>query len=319
MKIIICTTVGMLISVSFPCQNPIFTGGGGDGWSVNGYLQSESNIFKGGSADGWTFASYQQLESNIFGGGVNDGWASNYTSAQLEVNCIVPTSPIITGNTELCYGQSAIFTVSAGNTDDTTNYIWTGPNNFIAEGISIGSISTAGTYTCVISNSDTCSVSVNIVLVVHPLPPAPVVMQNGNILQSSASSGNQWYLNGNPISGETGDSYIPTESGNYHVVVTDENGCENVSEQFIITEIENLKVNSFVSVYPNPFNSTLYIRNLSGGNPQVILINPLGQTIMQIQIESQTTQLDLSELSNGMYFLRVDSVSGRQLFKVQKQ
>jgi hypothetical protein len=43
-------------------------------------------------------------------------------------------------------------------------------------------------------------------------------------LTSSSASGNQWYLNGNPIGGATAQTYIATASGNYTVTVTS-SGC----------------------------------------------------------------------------------------------
>src|SRR6202521_3359997 len=43
-------------------------------------------------------------------------------------------------------------------------------------------------------------------------------------LTSSSASGNQWYLNGNPIGGATNQTYIATASGNYSLEVTG-SGC----------------------------------------------------------------------------------------------
>jgi len=147
-------------------------------------------------------------------------------------------------------------------------------------------------------------------LIVHPLPPAPDITENGGALQSSAggalqssaSSGNQWYFNGNPIVGATGTSYSPSISGNYYVMVTDENGCESVSGVFNYTVIgiEDTEVQNVISVFPNPFNSTLYIQNLSVGNHQVVLMNALGQTLMRTQISTTTAQIDLGQLAAGV-------------------
>ena len=33
----------------------------------------------------------------------------------------------------------------------------------------------------------------------------------------------QWYKNGMPLSGETGESYTPTEAGKYYVIATNTN------------------------------------------------------------------------------------------------
>src|SRR5690606_21668939 len=47
--------------------------------------------------------------------------------------------------------------------------------------------------------------------------PTPVVTRQGLNLQSSVADGNQWYLNGFPIPGATGQTITPTESGDYSV------------------------------------------------------------------------------------------------------
>ncbi len=58
-------------------NNPIFTGGPGDGWATDGYQQEANNIFSGGAGDGWASNGYQQSENNIFTGGSGDGWAND--------------------------------------------------------------------------------------------------------------------------------------------------------------------------------------------------------------------------------------------------
>lgn len=77
-----------LLCAVFNCaaqNNPIFSGGPGDGWASNNHLQQEANnIFTGGSGDGWASNNYQQPESNIFLGGAGDGWAKDMASIQLE-------------------------------------------------------------------------------------------------------------------------------------------------------------------------------------------------------------------------------------------
>jgi len=63
----------------------------------------------------------------------------------------------------------------------------------------------------------------------------PTIMANGPTtfcsggsvtLTSSEATGNQWYLAGNPIGGETNQTYIATASGSYTVVVS-ANGCSS--------------------------------------------------------------------------------------------
>src|SRR5207244_527282 len=68
---------------------------------------------------------------------------------------------------------------------------------------------------------------------VNPIPATPTITPGGPTtfcnggsvtLTSSSASSNQWYLNGNPIGGATGQGYIATAAGNYTDIVTT-NGC----------------------------------------------------------------------------------------------
>lgn len=56
-------------------NNPIFTGGNGDGWNRTAFATAGNNIFTGGSGDGWNVAAYAQASINLFNGGNGDGWA----------------------------------------------------------------------------------------------------------------------------------------------------------------------------------------------------------------------------------------------------
>lgn len=60
----------------------------------------------------------------------------------------------------------------------------------------------------------------------------PLITLNGNQLQSSNLNGNQWYLNNTLLSGETGQFITPSQSGNYKVKYTSNEGCEIFSDEF---------------------------------------------------------------------------------------
>jgi membrane carboxypeptidase/penicillin-binding protein PbpC len=76
--------------------------------------------------------------------------------------------------------------------------------------------------------------SPSISITVKPIPPAPIITASGTATflrqrqrhpeTRSSASGNQWFLNGNPIAGATNQTYIANASGDYTVTVTD-SGC----------------------------------------------------------------------------------------------
>src|SRR6185503_16267205 len=82
------------------------------------------------------------------------------------------------------------------------------------------------------SASATAVLTVNVFAIDTPTvtPGGPTTFCAGGsvTLNSSGSTGNQWYLNGNPIGGATNQAYIATASGDY--TVTDMvNGCTSTS------------------------------------------------------------------------------------------
>ncbi len=83
----------------------------------------------------------------------------------------------------------------------------------------------------------------------------PVITVNGIQLSSNATAGNQWLLNGLPVSGATGMTYTPSQTGNYSVR-GNVSGCgELVSDEvrITITALEDILPATETSrFYPNP-------------------------------------------------------------------
>jgi hypothetical protein len=72
----------------------------------------------------------------------------------------------------------------------------------------------------------------------------------------------------------------------------------------LTTGIENtIETNTKIELYPNPFSNKINLTNTTG-KEIFTLINYFGQVIWTgINIEQQ----NFSYLSNGLYFLRIDS------------
>jgi Carboxypeptidase regulatory-like domain/Putative Ig domain/FG-GAP-like repeat/Ig-like domain CHU_C associated len=148
----------------------------------------------------------------------------------------IPPTPTITpgGPTTFCDGGSVTLTSSSvsGNQWYQGGTAITGATNqtYIA--------TTSGDYTVkVTSVGCTSAPSAVTTVTVNPIPATPTITPGGPTtfceggsvtLTSSSASGNQWYLNGNPIGGATNQMYSATASGNYTVVVTSL-GCSSAS------------------------------------------------------------------------------------------
>src|SRR6185295_18213773 len=93
------------------------------------------------------------------------------------------------------------------------------------------------TLTLTVTAPNGCIASSSAPVTINPIPATPTITPGGPTtfctggsvtLTSSTASGNQWYLNGNPIGGETNQTYVATASGNYTVLVTT-NGCASAA------------------------------------------------------------------------------------------
>jgi PKD repeat protein len=152
-------------------------------------------------------------------------------------------------------------------------------------------------------------------ITVFPTPPAQGILQNGDTLfANTGASLYQWYYNGTLINGATNYFYVATQSGNFSVIATDENGCE--VEAVINNVIAGLpatlsKGEGVAWLYPNPADDKIEIRNLNPNTETFFFIyNAIGEVVqlpttipIAIGSEPPTCSLDVSNLSTGIYWL----------------
>ena len=143
------------------------------------------------------------------------------------------------------------------------------------------------------------------------------VDQNDTVLTANASGPTisyQWIdcNNGDsPISGATNQSFTADENGDYAVIITDSR-C-GVSDTSICYSINTLSIEDNSSLelklYPNPIEDVL---NIELGNSydkvDVKIYSLTGQMVKSTQLNNGLNfKINLSELSSGLYILKIDS------------
>lgn len=142
---------------------------------------------------------------------------------------------------------------------------------------------------------------------------APVITQAGNVLTSSTAAGNQWYLNGNPVTGATGQAYTATSSGVYKSVLGN-SGCALSSNEInvSVTGIVDLNGTGIALIAsPNPNKGQFFLQfELKGKDDLIIsLINTIGQEVYKNRLPAFTgkfsQQINTGQTSSGMYVLKI--------------
>ncbi|MCX6229989.1 MAG: M6 family metalloprotease domain-containing protein [Bacteroidetes bacterium] len=242
-------------------------------------------------------------------------------------NYIAPLAAgAISGDTNVCVGENNV-TFIVPTITYATNYTWTYPNgangysNTNGININFGNNAVSGYITVTGSNpagsSNTASIYVN----VNPIPPTPVVTQNGNMLISSSTIGNEWFdQSTGPIS--TDANFIPNQSGNYYVVVN-VNGCESAPSNIITVNITGIKENSenpfAVHIYPNPSsgNTTLTYTLDKSEIVSFSLTDITGHEIYKTNSQNQNKgehqfNINAAQLSAGLYIYKLQIGSSLQ-------
>lgn len=130
-------------------------------------------------------------------------------------------------------------------------------------------------------------------------------------LTSSASSGNQWYLNGDAISGAVDSELVAMESGAYTVTSTVDDCLSAHSPEFIpvITgDLGSILANDAILLYPNPTVDRIVI-DLAGFDPSqpiAIFMLDFASRIRETLHTRQTSlSFDVSDYPDGVYLIKV--------------
>ena len=168
-----------------------------------------------------------------------------------------------------------------------------------------------GMYTNVYTDVNGCDSTVTLDLTINDGPNDATVTPIGDTLTVTVTTGTAPYTY-EWNTGETTQTIIPDSSGTYYCIVTDTNGCEDLSNQYTYTttDISEIFVNNFL-VYPNPTRGILNIEFdiLDNKKSSLSIVNILGEVVCNENIENKTskysTKIDLSNYSNGIYFVKI--------------
>jgi hypothetical protein len=251
------------------------------------------------------------------------------------VNAFPGAAGSITGPPDVCDGATGV-NFSVTPIPDALSYVWSVPagatitagNNTpditvdFSAGTNPGIVTVYGTNAC---GDGTISPTFNVT--VNPIPPTPVVTENGQDLLSDAPAGNQWYYNGTAIPGATAQNYYATQPGCYWTAVTLNTCSSDTSNDVYIIGVgidENPGSSSFL-VYPVPnngcFNVSMTIPSEDTYN--IIIYNNLGENIYELRDirvrEKFEKMIDLRPLPDGKYLIVFSAIDRMVVRKILVQ
>jgi pimeloyl-ACP methyl ester carboxylesterase len=246
------------------------------------------------------------------------GWY-NYTFSLS--HCPLPNDPSISnlGKPTLCEGESTTLTTPAGYSG---GYVWYRNGVRLPETGNQLVVNTTGNYTvdgigCGVTRAGVAVAGIT----VNPKPATPTISlsPDGQGLRSSESTGNQWFVNGQPLAGATGPllSYSLVGAGSVGLQVTSAQGCVNQATPFVILANKPVQTELMVAS-PNPAITDLHINLTTPTAGTLQMTNIVGQTVWShaAAAGSERVQVDVSNWPRGLYLLRFASQSSSQTVKV---
>ncbi len=163
-------------------------------------------------------------------------------------------------------------------------------------------------HSSILSSSKTSCISSEVIVDVLPAPPVIIIVVDTFFFASETGTSYQWFLNGNPIFINGNDqSIVPYSTGYYSVEVTYSNGCVISSNDYPynIVDIQEISLNNPFKVFPNPSDGIFTVEKISLSQVELQIFNQLGQEVYKSVLNNQSTEVNLSYLSSGIYLIKI--------------
>lgn len=169
---------------------------------------------------------------------------------------------------------------------------------------------TSGNYMDTIPNAAGCDSVLTVQVTIQTVDTAISLGGNG-LIANAVGATYQWALCDtgglSPILGETQQTYTPSITGDYAVIVT-QNGCTDTSRCVTVIILGNSKsVQNLIELYPNPAQDHLYLNVQSDADFEGYRIfDVTGKQLLEGKISGPKTMIQISNLETGIYILETE-------------
>lgn len=145
-----------------------------------------------------------------------------------------------------------------------------------------------------------------------PIPDTSVTVQGTTLVANQTSATYQWINCSNggvPIAGATSQSYTAQANGSYAVQIN-QSGCSTQSSchNIVSVGVNDIDQIGKVLLYPNPGNDFVVVESNFNSESYLEVFNVLGE-LLWTRSFLNTTKLDISKLSPGLYICRIRNSS----------
>jgi hypothetical protein len=254
----------------------------------------------------------------------NFGISASSDSLSIVINTPPSSTGVISGDQTVCQGTPGHLYKTA-LIDSADSYVWSLPQGATGSStsdsilVSFGNSATSGTIKVQGQNSCGVGSENSFAVTVNTKPTKPIVTKNGTVLQSSATSGNQWYKQSQLIHGADQKQYTSTGDGLYYVIVTDSGCTSEPSDVFTITGVETIKCKGLVEVYPNPVSQNLTVVSVENGTSVDYEFTDLSGRVITKGNFIGKTVIETGSFNPGVYLLKIDNKKTSEIVKIIKE
>jgi PKD repeat protein len=283
--------------------------------------QATGNVWSNSAGTG---ASITVTNSGSYTVTYTDGNGCSATSTPTSVSVSNAPIPTVSASaTEICSGESIVLTSSPAD-----SYLWSNGGG-TTQSITV---TTGGSYTVTVTNANACDgagTSAPITVTVLPAPVASATYTvNGNVVTFTNTTTNgvsySWNFGDQTTSVEVSPVHTFAANGTYTVVLSAVGGnavtvCNSATTLTITISgvgLDEQTALTGVVASPNPFTTAVNFEGLTE-DVQFQLFDMSGKVIAESSITPESSSVELSNVTTGVYFAHLTNSSGaRQIVKL---
>lgn len=130
-----------------------------------------------------------------------------------------------------------------------------------------------------------------------------------------------WDFGDGNTSTDVNPIHVYASTGNYIVTLVATNGCGGVINGNAVNisnvGVNNISVKNLYTIYPNPSTGNVLVKCFDVEINKIEVYNNIGQIIKHINVSNRPKTININNLNNGNYFIKVYSTKGVGVNKLQ--